>query len=288
MADPLESHGHAQRTGDPTSGAVQPSAEAESDATAPVEAAALAAERDRLLAENAELQTLNRRLSGVVNHLAHELRTPLTSITGFSEFLLKSGARQTPEKLRYYCEILFLESSRLSRMVDSLLDLSRMHAGKTGLSLERCSLGALASQGLRNLEIQAREKKIQLTGAVPSGLPDPQADPDKLLQVLTNLVSNAIHYSPEGASIEVGARLQDGQLVCWVRDTGIGIAPEHHERIFDEFYRVDDKASASTVKGTGLGLPITRTIVEMHGGRIWVESTVGQGSTFWFTLPLGA
>jgi signal transduction histidine kinase len=245
-----------------------------------------ASQLKRLLAENEELRGLNRKMLGFVNHLAHELRTPLTSIAGFSEFLLKTGARHSPEKLRSYYEILYLESSRLSRLVDNLLDLSRMRSGKIGLTLARCSLGPLVELCLKNLQMQAADKGIELSSAVAAELPEVAADPDKLQQVLTNLVANAIHYSPHGASVEAGVRPQHGELLCWVRDTGIGITPEDQARIFDEFYRVENEATAAA-KGTGLGLPITRTIVELHGGRIWVDSKPGQGSTFYFTLPLG-
>jgi two-component system, OmpR family, phosphate regulon sensor histidine kinase PhoR len=239
----------------------------------------------RLSAENARLREENRKIEALVNHVAHELRTPLTSISGFSEFLLKHGERQSPEKLRYYCEILFLESSRLSRMVDNLLDLSRMRAGKLGLTLAPISLGAIAERSVKNLQLQAAEKEISLSCAAAPDLPLLQADPDKLQQVLTNLVANAIHYSPKGASVQVGVRRDGDHLLAWVKDNGIGIAPQDQERIFEEFYRVEGKGSAGT-KGTGLGLPISRTIVELHGGRLWVESHQGQGSTFFFAVPL--
>lgn len=237
-----------------------------------------------LIAEIDELRAENRKISTLVNHLAHELRTPLTSITGFSEFLLKHGARQSPEKLRYYCEILFLESSRLSRMVDNLLDLSRMRAGKLGLQRTPTQLAEVAERSLLSLQLQAGEKKIELISALPEGLPLIEVDPDKLQQVLTNLVANAIHYSPAGSRVELGARLDDGHLEVWVQDNGIGIAAEDQTRVFDEFYRVEGEAGAST-KGSGLGLPISKTIVEMHGGRIGVQSQLGVGSRFYFRLP---
>ena len=237
-----------------------------------------------LLAEIEELRAENRKISTLVNHLAHELRTPLTSITGFSEFLLKNGARQTPEKLKYYCEILFLESSRLSRMVDNLLDLSRMRAGKLGLERVPTQLADVTERSLLSLQLQAGEKKIELRSALPSELPLIEVDPDKLQQVLTNLVANAIHYSPAGSRVEVGARLDAGALEIWVQDNGIGISAEDQAHVFDEFYRVEGELSPST-KGSGLGLPISKTIVEMHGGRIGVESQLGVGSRFYFRLP---
>jgi signal transduction histidine kinase len=242
-------------------------------------------QRDRLVAENAELREQQRKIAALVNHMAHELRTPLTSIHGFSEFLFKHAARQTPEKLHSYCEILFLESSRLTRLVDNLLNLSRIRAGKLGLSLAPVSFGAIAERSLRNLELQAAEKKITLSSGIEPELPFFQADPDKLQQVLTNLLANAIHYSPQGSSVEIGARLDGARLLAWVRDNGIGIAPQDQERIFDEFYRVESESAAS-VKGTGLGLPISKTLIELHGGRIWVQSEPGRGSTFFFTVPL--
>jgi two-component system, OmpR family, phosphate regulon sensor histidine kinase PhoR len=251
----------------------------------PAEPQRLLAERDALAAENAELRDDNAKISAFVNHLVHELRTPLTSISGFSEFLLKHAERQSPERLRYYCEILFLESSRLARMVDTLLDLSRMRAGKMGLQLVPCDLGSLVELCCKNLQIQAAERHIDLSSAVSPAVPLVRADADKLQQVLTNLVANALSYSPEGARVEAGVRREPGRLLCWVRDTGVGIAEQDRERIFDEFYRVEGDGAAGA-KGTGLGLPISRAIVELHGGRLWVESEPGQGSTFFFTLPL--
>jgi signal transduction histidine kinase len=240
-----------------------------------------------LLAEIEGLRAENRKISTLVNHLAHELRTPLTSITGFSEFLLKNGSRQSPEKLRYYCEILFLESSRLSRMVDNLLDLSRMRAGKLGLTRVPTQLADIAERSLVSLQLQAAEKKIELRSALAPDLPTVDVDPDKLQQVLTNLLANAIHYSPDGSIVEVGVRLDPGELHVWVRDNGVGIAPEDQARVFDEFYRVENEGAPSA-KGSGLGLPISKTIVELHGGQIGVESELGVGSRFYFSLPLAS
>lgn len=236
-----------------------------------------------LQAENEQLRQDNGKLLHLLNHAAHELRTPLTSIVGFSEFIHKNVARLSHEKIQYYAEIIRQEGERLSRIVNQLLDLSRLRSGKIELHLALHDLGNLLHVCAQNLEFQAKDKNIEITLQIENGFPSLSLDADKIQQVWTNLLANALHYSFEGTIIEAGIKAQTDEVLCWVKDQGVGITPQHLAGIFDEFYRIENEQI--DVKGSGLGLPISKTIIELHGGRIWVESQPEHGSTFFFTLP---
>jgi signal transduction histidine kinase len=179
------------------------------------------------------------------------------------------------------------EADRLNRLVDDLQELSRVEAGSFTLDLQPVSLSDLAETARKRLARPYAAKGISLTLNLPAALPPLRADTDRLLQVLTNLLGNALQYTPTGGGVTFSAELRGREVVMRVADTGIGIPAEHLAHIFDRFYRVDKSRSRQAGGGSGIGLTICKYLVEAHGGRIWVESAgEGQGSTFSFTLPV--
>jgi len=239
--------------------------------------AALEAER----AANEQLERLNRAKSGFVAVVSHELRSPLAAIQGFSEPLRDEVT--DVDEMREYAADINREAERLNRMIDELLDLDRMESGKMTLRIEPVDAGEI----VRRLVASAgpRAPGHRLRAEVDPALPAVSADRDKLTQVIVNLLDNALKYSPDGGDVVVGARADGNLLRLWVRDRGLGIPADALEAVFDRYARVES-ARHRTIRGVGLGLPIVRHIVELHGGRIWVESTYGSGSTFHVTMPL--
>ncbi|MBI2567712.1 MAG: hypothetical protein HYV63_11835 [Candidatus Schekmanbacteria bacterium] len=241
-------------------------------------------EKQRVEAENRELRVLDKKKSDFVNIVAHELRTPLTSITGFSELMLKKGHLKSQETLQRYYGIIHSESDRLSRIINNLLDLSRIRSGKTEMEFVPTRFVELIETATTNLRIQAEERRITLQVDSAGADATLVLDRDKITQVLINLLSNAIKYTPEGGEVNVTGQPSNGGYMLSVVDNGVGIPPKDLPLIFDEFHRVNNDASRQ-VRGTGLGLAITKSIIEAHGGRIWVKSEVGKGSEFSFVLP---
>jgi signal transduction histidine kinase len=239
---------------------------------------ALAAQR----AANAQLERLNKAKSDFVSIVSHEFRSPLTGIQGFSE-LIRDELTDVAEMREYSADI-NREAERLSRMIDELLDLDRMESGQMALRFGPVNVGALVTQLVTSLGPRAPRHRLKLALAEP--LPSLAGDADKLTQVVVNLLDNAIKYSPDGGEIVVGAVAEAGQIHLWVQDRGLGIPADALEAVFDRYTRVET-AQHHLIRGTGLGLPIVRQIVELHGGRTWVESTLGEGSTFHVTVPLG-
>ena len=178
----------------------------------------------------------------------------------------------------------------MDRLVGDLLDVSRIEAGRLRLDMKPVDLREVIDTVLQSVETQIAAKKLALQLEVPEKLPPVLGDHGRLIQVITNLVSNAYKYTPEGGQIHIkadglAAALPSGRLTISVRDTGLGIAPEDQQKIFTKFFRAEDP-QVRDVPGTGLGLSITKSLVEMHGGEIWFESEVGKGTTFAFTLPI--
>lgn len=231
-----------------------------------------------------ELRRLERVRQDFVANVSHEFKTPLTAIQGFAETLL-GGALEDPRNNRRFLEIIREHAARLARLTDDLLKLARIEAGKLEVEflsirpmelIERCAETAL---------LKASQKQIALGMDIPPGLPAMRGDSGLLADVLQNLLDNAIQYTPAGGRIEVSASASAREAVIAVADTGIGIPLADQERIFERFYRVD-AARSREAGGTGLGLSIAKHIVEAHGGRLWVESEVGRGSKFRFSIPL--
>ncbi len=225
---------------------------------------------------------LNRMKSDFVSTAAHELRTPLTSIQGFTEYLITTEDIDAQES-RKYLTYIHQNAATLGRLVRDLLDLSRLESGQP-LSLERrhCLLVDLLEQSLTSY--RARYPSHGFEMVLPDEMPSLDVDPGKISQVMENLLSNAVKYSPQGGQVRFAARLEGGFCLISVSDQGLGMPPEELERVFEKFYRVDNSNSA--VEGTGLGLSIVKYLVEAHGGKTWMESEVGVGSTVCFTLPL--
>ncbi len=225
---------------------------------------------------------LDKMKSEFVATVSHDLKTPLTAIRGFADLVAMSGplSEQQKEFIGRIKEV----TREMAALISDLLDLGKIEAG---VEMEQvpCDLKALAAEVVHDLEFRAQEKKIVLEMEIPETVPPVIGDPGRLKQVLTNLVSNAIKYTPEGGHVWIRISPENGRLVTSVQDTGIGISAHDQKQIFHKFYRVRTEETAH-IEGTGLGLSIARSIVERHGGRIWVESEPGKGSTFFFTLPL--
>jgi two-component system phosphate regulon sensor histidine kinase PhoR len=230
--------------------------------------------------------TQQRRLQTVrqdfVSNVSHELRTPLASLKALVE-TLQEGALEDPPAARRFLERMEIEIDTLTQMVRELLELSRIESGRVPLKLRPIPPIELLTLPFERMRVQAERAGISMTLDCPPDLPHVLADGERMEQVLVNLLHNAIKFTPPGGSIQVSAILGNGQVIFLVRDTGIGIAANDLPRIFERFFKADRARSGG---GTGLGLSIARHIIEAHGEKIWVESTQGQGSTFFFTLPL--
>ncbi|HMQ29936.1 MAG TPA: ATP-binding protein [Chloroflexaceae bacterium] len=223
--------------------------------------------------------------STFISVISHELKTPVSIIKGFAGTLQREDASFTPEQYRDGLHVIEEEADRLARQIQDLLDVSRLTAGGIRLDMADFPLPALAADVVRALAPGAGEG-FEFELRFPDDMPPVHGDFERVRQVLANLVSNAIKYSPDGGTIRLGGWPEGELAVCYVADQGAGIAPEEQEAIFRRFYRVDNRLRRET-QGSGLGLYLTRAIVEAHGGRIWVESQLGKGSRFVFTLPLG-
>ena len=219
-----------------------------------------------------------------VSTVSHELRTPMTSIKGYVELLLMGAVGAVTDDQQHFLSIIRNNADRLTMLVNDLLNISRMESGRMTLSPKMVRMDAMVDQVIAAMEGRAMDKGLALQSDVAPTLPKVIADPDRLAQILTNLVENACSYTPAGGEITVSAAANGDMMHVSVRDTGIGIAPEDQEKVFDRFFRADHPVVQDS-SGTGLGLSIVQSLVEMHGGRIWVESGVGEGSTFTFTLP---
>jgi two-component system phosphate regulon sensor histidine kinase PhoR len=231
-----------------------------------------------------ELRKLERVRRDFVANVSHELRTPLTAIQGFAETLL-AGAIDDPQNRTRFLEIILEHSRRLARLTDDLLMLSKMDAERLELEIRRLPVPQIIQSCLETAQRRASEKDLRISLNMPQGLPDIAGDRRRLAEVLQNLLDNAIQYTLPGGQILVSAEKGEGEVILTVSDTGIGIPKADQPRIFERFYRVD-VARSREAGGTGLGLAIAKHLVDVHGGRLWVDSEVGQGSQFHFSVPL--
>jgi signal transduction histidine kinase len=249
---------------------------------------ALAIQNARLFREIEEksrlLETASRHKSEFLANMSHELRTPLNAIIGFSEVLSERMFGEINDKQAEYLSDILESGRHLLSLINDILDLSKIEAGRMELEPSEFDLPSAIENTLILVRERAQRRGITLGRTVDERLGMIRADERKVKQVLLNLLSNALKFTPEGGQIDVRARVQNGEAEIAVADTGVGIAPEDQEAVFEEFRQVG--ATARKVEGTGLGLAISRKFIELHGGRIWVDSQVGMGSTFAFTLPL--
>ena len=225
---------------------------------------------------------LDELKSEFVATVSHDLRVPLTFMRGYTTMLPMVG--QLNPKQTEFNQKIMIGIEQMSELVEDLLDLNRIEAG-VGLAREECHIEEMISTVVSNLRNNATNKDIALTTQVASNLPVLSGDKTLLRQAISNLVDNAIKYTPNNGKIKVSAELREQSVVVAVQDTGVGIAPSDQARLFEKFFRVRQRETAS-VKGSGLGLAIVKSIIERHGGKIWVESRLGQGSTFYFALPV--
>jgi PAS domain S-box-containing protein len=231
----------------------------------------------------AELERINRLKSEFMSMVSHEFRTALTGIQGYSEVL--STDEVAPAEVKDFANDINSESLRLNRMITEMLDLDRIESGRIQLHTERVDLNALIAGAAERTQMSTDKNRIGLD--LDPALPRVDADKDRLTQVVSNLLSNAVKYSPEGGDVTVTTRVVDRSVEVSVNDHGRGIPPEFISKIFGRYERYEGAGKAQVV-GTGLGLAISQQIVQLHKGRIWVESTVGAGSTFRFTIPMPA
>ena len=243
-------------------------------------------------------ESANQAKTDFLNTVSHELRTPLTSILGFSDVIKKKLLKtifpliksddgkimKTVKQIGEYLDIIILEGKRLTSLINDVLDLAKMEAGKVTWDMQTLPVEGLIDHSTAVTDSLFEKKGLKLIKNIDAGLPDIKGDRDRLIQVMVNLISNAVKFTEEG-SVTCGAKVINGEIVISVTDSGIGISEENQLKVFEKFKQVGDTLT-DRPKGTGLGLPISKDIIEHHGGRIWVQSELGKGSTFSFSLPV--
>ncbi len=215
--------------------------------------------------------------------ISHELKTPVSIIKGYASTLARQDAAWDPDTLAEGLSVIEEEADKLNTLISNLLDASRLQAGGLKLQFSYLDIPSMAQRAIEKLRGQSPRHNFSVD--FPSDFPPVMGDYERIREVLSNLIGNAIKYSPEGGLIQVGGRREDDQVVVFVSDEGIGIPTTEHERIFERFNRVDNSLTRQTA-GAGLGLFLVRSVIQAHGGRVWVESSPGRGSTFLFSLPL--
>lgn len=240
-----------------------------------------------VLSDITKQKELDRMKSNFIASVSHELRTPLVAIEKSISLILSKAVGEVPPPQEQFLVIADRNLKRLSRLINDLLDLSKLEAGKMELKKQNIPIEKVIAEVMETLQTWAQTKAIALKKEVEEGLPDVSIDPDRITQVLTNLIGNAIKFTPQQGTITVKAKFgkEKKDIQVSVADTGIGISPENIPKVFDKFYQIGERVSTD-ISGTGIGLSIAKEIVELHGGTIWVESEKGKGTEFIFTIPL--
>jgi len=228
---------------------------------------------------NRELMAMDEMKSKFLGTSSHELKTPLTAIKANVDFILSGREGPIPRNLRQYLSTIQRNTNRIQEIMEKMLDMARIKAGKIGLLVEKVNLLRAVKGYVK--EIKPVEKRVDIKIKIPRGI-YVQADKDRLHDIYINLLSNAFKFTPKDGEVRIAARRDNDVVLAEVSDTGVGIPEDKCERVFDEFYQVDRRRYG----GTGLGLTIVKGIIDEHGGKIWVDSEVGKGSTFYFTVPL--
>ena len=231
-----------------------------------------------------EVKEISKKKSEFVSAVSHELRTPLTSIKGYASILISGKLGDIPAPAKERLVKINTHSDNLVKLINDLLDISRIESGRFELALGKCDITAIIENVGDMLVPQFKAKNIRWEAILDDRCQEVFADRGQLERVFINLIGNAVKFTPEAGTISVRTRMADGGVEVSVADTGIGISEDDISRLFDEFYRVENKINQN-VKGTGLGLALVKKIIEAHGGRIWVESKLGEGTSFHFTLP---
>jgi signal transduction histidine kinase len=240
--------------------------------------------RAQLEAANQKLAQLSEEKSAFVQMAAHDLRAPLTVIRGYVDLVMAETAVASDSEAVEHLKIVISRTQQMANLIDNLLDVERIESGKVVLHRELLNLAGIVEQVTRGFQALAEQEGVTLRWQSPTGLPLFLADSDRLVQALSNLLSNALKFTPRGGTVKVIVLERDSDVAVEVSDTGPGISEEDLPRLFQRFFRTD-AARRQRIPGTGLGLSIVRAIVEQHGGQVYVRSQVGLGSTFGFTLP---
>ena len=244
----------------------------------------LAEALDSQRSANANLEKLDRTKTEFLSIVSHEFRTALTGIQGFSELIRDGGLE--PDEVRAYGGYIFNDADRVNRLIGDMLDLDRMESGRMSIRVTEVDINEIMGDVMTRAA-SSSTVVVEFKADLDPRLPIVAGDRDRLIQVLSNLVNNAVKYSPDGGMVTLSTRAEGAFALVSVTDTGLGIPPDEIGHVFERFRRVRSGA-AQSIPGTGLGLTIVKQIVEMHGGKIWVESAVGHGSAFHFTIPLAA
>jgi len=234
---------------------------------------------------NRDVERANQLKSEFLASMSHELRTPLHTVIGFAELLAEELEGPLTEKQKRFIGHIHKDSMHLLELINDILDLSKIEAGRLKIHREALDVAAAVEEAISSIRPGAEAKSIAVMVAVPP-FPPVMADRVRLKQILYNLLSNAVKFTPELGTIRVEAELQDEFVEIAVTDSGIGIPADQLEAVFDKFYQVG-ATTKGVREGTGLGLAITKALIEEHGGRIWVNSELGQGSRFTFTIAIG-
>jgi len=238
-----------------------------------------------VLSDITKQKELDALKANFVANVSHELRTPLVGIEKSVTLILSKAAGVLTENQEQLLSIAQRNLKRLTLLINDLLDLSKLEAGKMDIRRQPSSISKVIDESMENLYTWANTKGIKLEKHVQNSLPEVNVDPNRITQVLTNLIGNSIKFTPKDGTISIGACLNNNALEVTVQDTGIGIPREAIGKIFDKFYQVGER-TPSDISGTGIGLSVSKEIVEQHGGRIWAESQHNAGAKFIFTIPL--